>query len=1201
MGQKGERVEGPKGEAGREVVPVPLDDSVMELNLDRYNGISFDGILQLCTSIDNTGCVLAWCLVNAESVSRIQGNSNLAAIWFNSGVQLQGCSKRQPFPMSEGGLDEVVTVLSRVAISDVVAAGFTMKWRTDAWSLVSFYGLNALWIGACPVPKGPWTGMKKKLAAAVKSSVERLEATSSAQEISIDVVKNELGRKRVSYSGEEVSVCVPLTYRQVVASLPPKTHGGVIDVLNFVSAATKEFLLDPARLVIEDVGQVLPKLKGKVHVVGNEMDLISQELVDRGVCSWLPLSEVATFRGEKVLNGLFGVQKSTVLDDGSPVLRLITNLIPGNSITKQIRGSVKNLPHISAWLSTFVEEGLELKLWQSDMSNAFYLFRIPSSWQPYLSFNVIRKGRDIHMQPGDIDFCLSCRVLPMGWASSVGVMQEVSENILWQFGLGKQTQISRRKALPLWMVGILEKANEVGKAWWHVYLDNFAAGEISEPSERKAGDELHEMAEEAWASAQVISSDKKRKAAAVVAEELGAAFHGEQRVMGVTEERVLKLIQATLWIVAKPRMSKKLLQIVVGRWVHVFQFRRPAMGCLSTVWRYITRTGHQWDIQRAAKQELLNCVALVPLLHTFLGAPPADLITASDASSKGGAVGIARTLTEEGQNFVDHSLSELGPVPIPVLVISLFNGIGGAFRCYDVLGVVPAGLIGFDVHGPAQRVTSRRWPHAELYGDVKGIDEALVTRWAQDYSDIREVHLWAGFPCVDLSSVNAQGRGLEGRQSSLFFEIPRVREILHRVFPRHVRIKLVGENVASMKKEECAKISDYLGLHPYHFDCGHAVPMNRARLCWTTECLEGCINGLSFEADDYWVTVKAETEYPDISQWISPGVVWPGYDHGVMLPTALKAIKRKRPPPSPAGIHRCDGDTLARWESDQFRFPPYHYMERFLFWNMDKWRLANASEKEILLGYGAGHTELCFSASKIKQSKVAFEDERLSLLGDSFSIFSFVVAAAGLCRAFLSTPSYQHLANRMGMAPGMVLPLSRQAPLSRNLNYGKFKHSKCAGVRLLNQLLLSRTNHTGSDVRISTGEILAPKSVVRQSIQAGWWNWKPVFKVRWKHRDHINLLELRSILLSLRYHVHHLKHSNMRIFHITDSYVCMSVCSKGRSGSRHLMKILKQINAYLLGFQLYLVLAHVESTENPTDEASRDVEVLLSPDESRAN
>ena len=127
-------------------------------------------------------------------------------------------------------------------------------------------------------------------------------------------------------------------------------------------------------------------------------------------------------------------------------------------------------------------------------------------------------------------------------------------------------------------------------------------------------------------------------------------------------------------------------------------------------------------------------------------------------------------------------------------------------------------------------------------------------------------------------------------------------------------------------------------------------------------------------------------------------------------------------------------------------------MERFLFWILDRWRLANASEKEILLGYGAGHTELCFIASKIKQSVTAFEDERLSLLGDSFSIFWFVIAAAGLCRRFISSVSYRHLPNRMGMAPGMVLPLSRQAPLSRNLCHGLFKHSHSANPKVLNQL-----------------------------------------------------------------------------------------------------------------------------------------------------
>ena len=1201
MGQEGERVEGYQGEARRQVIDGTLEKSVSASNSAQRSGVSFDGILQLCGSINRTGCVLAWCLVNAEAVSRMHGNANLSAIWFTSGVQPQDCPKRQPFPMSEGELSELVELLQKVALDEVVATSFTEQWSERCWSLVSFYGLNSLWSGGRPLPKGKWNGGRRTLAEAVKSSVQRMVATGSAMEMSSDVVKNELGGKRVTYTGEEVNVCVPLTFRQVLPSLPPASHGGAIDVLKFVSSSTRAFLLDPRRLVVEDVGQPLPRLQGKIHVLGDDISRISDELVSRGVCEWIPYDKVATYRQEKILNGLFGVAKNSSLEDGSPVLRLIMNLVPGNSVTRQIRGTVKNLPHITAWLSTYIEEGHELRMWQSDMSNAFYLFRIPSAWQPYLAFNVIREGNEVNGLSQNTRFCLACRVLPMGWSSSVGVMQEVSENILWHFGLGRDNQIMRRKAVPLWMVGILEKAKDLGQAWWHVYLDNFAAGEISQRGQTMDGTKLHNMAEAAWEHSGVISSGKKRKTGVLTAEELGAAFDGKERTMGVTESRLLKLIQATLWLIGRPRMSKRLIQIVVGRWVHVFQFRRPAMCCLSEVWKCVSSPGHGVETQRKAKQELLTCLSLVPVLHTFLGATVAKVVTASDASSTGGAVGIARELTPVGTNYVDHCLSCVGPVEIPVLVISLFNGIGGAFRCYDVLGVVPKGLIAFDVHQPAHRVTSRRWPHAELYGDVKTIDAALVEKWAQDYGDVLEVHCWSGFPCVDLSSVNPQGKGLEGRQSSLFYEVPRVVNLLAKGFPSHVEIKMAAENVASMRKEECQKISDYLEMFPYHLDCVNAVPMNRARLTWVSERLEGCMDGLQFNYEDYWINVKAPAEYPTLDQWITPGAEWPGYEWGQVLPTALKSIKRRRPPPSPAGIHRCGGEALARWESDDYRFPPYHYLERFLFWKNDKWRLANSSEKEILLGYGAGHTELCYSASKIKQSKVAFEDERLSLLGDSFSVFSFVIVAAALCRRFLGPLSYKHLALRMGTAPGMVLPLSRTAPLSRVVSYGNTKPSSQRDLQTLNRLLLARTNHTGSDVRISTGEVLAPKSLVRQSIHAGWWKWKPVFKVRWKHGDHINLLELRSILLSVKYHVQHLRHSKMRIFHITDSYVCMSICSKGRSGSRQLMKVLKQINAYLLGFQLYLVLAHVESSENPTDDASRDLEILLPPDESRAS
>ena len=116
---------------------------------------------------------------------------------------------------------------------------------------------------------------------------------------------------------------------------------------------------------------------------------------------------------------------------------------------------------------------------------------------------------------------------------------------------------------------------------------------------------------------------------------------------------------------------------------------------------------------------------------------------------------------------------------------------------------------------------------------------------------------------------------------------------------------------------------------------------------------------------------------------------------------------------------------------------------------------------------------------------------------------------------------------------------------------------------------------------------------MRQSIEASWWHWEPAFRVTWKHRDHINLLELRSILLSIKFHVSHLnKHVHSRIFHVSDSYVCMSVVSKGRSGSRHLNRLLKQINAYLLGFNLLLIISHVESSENPTEGASRKLEIF---------
>ena len=61
---------------------------------------------------------------------------------------------------------------------------------------------------------------------------------------------------------------------------------------------------------------------------------------------------------------------------------------------------------------------------------------------------------------------------------------------------------------------------------------------------------------------------------------------------------------------------------------------------------------------------------------------------------------------------------------------------------------------------------------------------------------------------------------------------------------------------------------------------------------------------------------------------------------------------------------------------------------------------------------------------------------------------------------------------------------------------------------------------------------------------------------------------------------------NIRFVHLTDSYVCMSVISKGRSSSVMLMDTMRKLAALQLGFNLYPILIHVESTDNPTDDAS---------------
>ena len=212
------------------------------------------------------------------------------------------------------------------------------------------------------------------------------------------------------------------------------------------------------------------------------------------------------------------------------------------------------------------------------------------------------------------------------------------------------------------------------------------------------------------------------------------------------------------------------------------------------------------------------------LVHTSLRAGLSEITTASDASMTGGAVGVSRELARPGIEFAAaDNFGRASGKPIPVLVLSLFNGVGCAFRCYDLCGLAPRVGISYETNSEANRVTSRRWPHVQINKDVRSLNVDVIQGWRYLYPDIEEIHIWGGFPCTDLSAVRAGRLNLLGPNSSLFWELVRIIKDVRQVYGYSFRVLYAAENVASMDQAAEADISRALGVKPLKLDPAGAV------------------------------------------------------------------------------------------------------------------------------------------------------------------------------------------------------------------------------------------------------------------------------------------------------------------------------------------------------------------------------------------
>ena len=270
--------------------------------------------------------------------------------------------------------------------------------------------------------------------------------------------------------------------------------------------------------------------------------------------------------------------------------------------------------------------------WASeDISCMFYVFSIPRAWRPWMAFNhnVQSSGRNRTR--------LCATVLGMGWLSSVGVAQHLIRQLAllvptWGAGLPPDQELRRDADFPGWLVDRLRE-------FWLVYLDNFdccAVGERRKIVELLSSihrwQQCIRVAYDSWG---VPQNAEKSLPMSFVADSLGVALDGDEGVGLGLEKACLDLFSFTCFVLSKKVVVKLLIEMLSGRLVHRMQTRRPTMGGLARIWKYLRRWGWGRPVPAEVEEDVIVSLLLFPLMFFDFRAPVDHRVTCADASPHG--------------------------------------------------------------------------------------------------------------------------------------------------------------------------------------------------------------------------------------------------------------------------------------------------------------------------------------------------------------------------------------------------------------------------------------------------------------------------------------------------------------------------------------------------------------------------------------
>eukprot|EP00435_Cladocopium_sp_Y103_P054777 s1675_g18.t1 len=812
--------------------------------------------------------------------------------------------------------------------------------------------------------------------------------------------EEELGKLRVSYTGEVIEKAQPLTYEQIWPGLPTPEHGGLVDILEVVDERLRDKLLRPD-LLLREVTEKIPQ--PRVMCDDEEWPKVVKALYDRHIV--VPVQTRPSVQGVPVLNGAFGVIKPGKMTESDlPVLRMIIDLRASNSIMEQLQGDVATLTGAASFQKLMLGPDEELLISGDDLTAAFYLFRLPPCWPQYL---VLRKPVPRSLfEPGKTgETLVGLNVLPMGWSSAVAVMQNAHRQLALRtelkFGAGLVGKAEIRKDA---VFPSLEESPA-----WTVYLDDttflekIASGMAEQlqgmpPLEQTRMRRVYEW----WG---IPTNTGKALERARQAERLGAVIDGEKGLLRVSTKRTLDLMSLGAWLRGQANMPRTGLQIYAGKAVHVLQFRRCLFSVLQEVFQAIAQSPERVRATTGLYDEMLVMESLLPVVVTDLRAAIDPVVTASDASETGGGACYASRLSRLGEQELEELMdgdSSQGPplsddfrdVTQKIIVIDLFAGIGGLERSLELAKLKPWFSVAVESDADCRRCLRRRFPGMEFVTDIRRVDREQVRKWLRKIPDANGVLTGGGSPCQGLSKLSVDRQHLEDERSKLFYEAVRVMKLVQEEARNEGMwcIKFL-ENVVPDEKD-IREMSVALDMRARLVDSKHLSRARRPRLFWFSVDLIAHEEVEVFEHEWYDEIVYGAATEP-MASVLEEGCRWlPGErDTGIRFPTFTRAIPRGRPPKAPAGLASTSEEGRERWRAHQFRYPPYTYERDYMVETAEgHLRPLNANERETLMGYRKGHTlDMARKIPASEKEKQALEDQRCSALGNAFH--ATVVAA----------------------------------------------------------------------------------------------------------------------------------------------------------------------------------------------------------------